>query len=274
LSEQPTKYLKRETSEIDSKLIHTSPLPVTVLGVHIVDLPAAEIVSSVISTVIAGERGIFVYVNIYALNLAHSLPWFRNFLNNAALAYCDGFGVLLGARLAGFSLSHRSTPPDWISDLAAESTSKMLRIFLLGGRPGVAERAASSLTRQHPGLQVCGVHHGYFDTRQGSADNKALIRTINEQEADILLVGMGMPLQEKWLEDNWSQLKTRVALPVGALLDYLSGEKRRPPDWMAKHGLEWAGRMYLEPRRLWRRYLLGIPLFFYLILRQKLGRVD
>jgi N-acetylglucosaminyldiphosphoundecaprenol N-acetyl-beta-D-mannosaminyltransferase len=274
LSEQPTKRDKEETRDVYPRLVRVSPVPVTLLGVGIVDLPASEIVSSVLNTVIAGERGVFVYINIYALNLAQSLPWFRDFLNNAALAYCDGFGVLLGARLAGYSLSHRSTPPDWISKLAAECASKSIRIFLLGGRPGVAERAASSLTIEHPGLQVCGVHHGYFDVTQGSSDNQGLIRAINEKEADLLLVGMGMPLQEKWLEENWSQLKTRVALPVGALLDYLSGEKRRPPGWMAKHGLEWVGRLYLEPSRLWKRYLLGIPHFYYLILRQKLGRVD
>lgn len=220
---------------------------------------------------IAGERAIFVYINVYAINLAQSLPWFRDFLNNATIAYCDGFGVLLGARLAGTPLTHRSTPPDWFSDLAAECASRAITIFLLGGRPGVAEQAALSLVRQHPGLLISGTHHGYFETEQRFTDNEELIQTINKSGSDILLVGMGMPLQEKWLDENCGHLKVKVALPVGALLDYIGHEKRRPPRWMTSYGLEWVGRLFIEPRRLWKRYLLGIPHFFFLILRHRLG---
>jgi N-acetylglucosaminyldiphosphoundecaprenol N-acetyl-beta-D-mannosaminyltransferase len=135
----------------------------------------------------------------------------------------------------------------------------------------VAARAATSLVQQHPGLQVNGTHHGYFESTVGCADNAALIQTINKTGSDILLVGMGMPLQEKWLAENWEHLHVKVALPVGALLDYLGDEKPRPPLWMTNHGLEWAGRLLLEPGRLWRRYLLGIPHFFYLIIQHKLG---
>ena len=271
MSEHPTNSSEDGLKDANAKRRGTAPAPVTLLGVRLVDLSAAEIVAAIIDTVKAGDRGIFAYVNIHALNLAHAQPWLRDFFNNATLAYCDGFGVLLGARLAGLSLRHRSTPPDWISSLAGGCAANALRIFLLGGQPGVAEGAAAALLREHPDLQICGVHHGFFDPRQGSAENQELVRTINEQGAHLLLVGMGMPLQEKWLAENWSQLNLNVALPVGALLDYLSGTKRRPPAWMAQHGLEWAGRLYREPRRLWRRYLLGIPHFFYLILKHRLG---
>jgi N-acetylglucosaminyldiphosphoundecaprenol N-acetyl-beta-D-mannosaminyltransferase len=271
LSGQPTNSSSEEIKIINLKLKYTHATSITLLGVHIHDLSKSEIVTSVMRTVIAGEQAIFVYVNIYAINLAQTLPWFRNFLNNAACAYCDGFGVLLGSRFAGSPLTYRSTPPDWIADLAYQCASRALTIFLLGGRPGVAERAAVALIQQNPGLRISGVHHGYFDTTQASIDNQGIIRAINELSPDILLVGMGMPLQEKWLDENVQHLKVKVALPVGALLDYMADEKRRPPRWMTNNGLEWAGRLFLEPRRLWRRYLLGIPYFYYLILSHRLG---
>jgi N-acetylglucosaminyldiphosphoundecaprenol N-acetyl-beta-D-mannosaminyltransferase len=271
LSRQSTNSSRRKSRVIDPDLENIHPAAIDLLGVHIHNLSKSDIVSSIIGKVIAGERAIFVYINIYAINLAQSLPWFRDFLNDAAIAYCDGFGVLLGARLVGTQLTHRSTPPDWISDLAAECASRAITIFLLGARPGVAERAALSLVRQHPGLRISGTHHGYFGTEQRGTANEELIQTINESGSDILLVGMGMPFQEKWLDENCGHLKVKVALPVGALLDYIGHEKRRPPRWMTSYGLEWVGRLFIEPRRLWKRYLLGIPHFFFLVLRHRLG---
>jgi N-acetylglucosaminyldiphosphoundecaprenol N-acetyl-beta-D-mannosaminyltransferase len=270
LSGQSTNSSKPESGVTDPKHEGKHSAYVDLLGVHLHDLSKSEIVSSIIDTINAGERAIFVYVNIYAINLAHTLPWFRNFLNKAEAAYCDGFGVLIGARLAGYQLLHRSTPPDWIFDLAVECASRGITIFLLGGRSGVAERAASFLIQQLPELHINGSHHGYFDPTPAGVDNNNLVQRINQTGSDILLVGMGMPLQEAWLDENWEHLNIKVALPVGALLDYMGEEKHRPPYWMTKYGLEWAGRLFFEPRRLWKRYLLGIPKFFFMVFRQRL----
>jgi N-acetylglucosaminyldiphosphoundecaprenol N-acetyl-beta-D-mannosaminyltransferase len=98
-----------------------------------------------------------------------------------------------------------------------------------------------------------------------------VLQAINATSPDILLVGLGMPIQERWLMENWGFVKAKVALPVGALFDYLAGEIPRAPHWMTDHGLEWLGRLIVEPRRLWRRYLLGNPRFLWLVLKQRLG---
>lgn len=241
------------------------------LGVEIDDVPQAALVTSIINLIRSGDRGIFVYINIHAINLALDLPWFLDFLNHSYCAYCDGAGVLLGAQLAGSKLTNRSSPPDWIASLATECETRSIKWFLLGGHPGVSERAAAFLTHQFPELLIIGTHHGYFDTTPDGEDNAMLIDKINDASPDILLIGMGMPLQEKWLNENWHKLNVKVALPVGALLDYLAGSKRRPPQWMARHGLEWAGRLISEPGRLWKRYLIGIPRFFFSVLWLRLG---
>ncbi len=243
---------------------------VRLLGVTIVDLPAEAIVHQIERALQQRQKSIFQYINMHAINLAQDLPWFKAFINQATIPYCDGYGVLWAARLSGASLRYRSTPPDWIDHLASMCCRCGYSLFLLGGKPGVAEKAGKRLLSKHPDLQISGHLHGYFDKAPGCPENDRVIQAINAAQTDILVVGMGMPVQERWLMENWPRLDVQVALPVGSLLDYLAGVRVRFPAWMTNRGLEWLGRLVAEPRRLWKRYLLGIPRIFFLVLRQRL----
>jgi len=126
-----------------------------------------------------------------------------------------------------------------------------------GVSPGVADQAALKLITKYPQLLIVGTYHGYFDKTHGSQENELIVQAINRLDVDILLVGMGMPVQEKWLKENWPRLNCRVALPIGAAFDYLAGTTRRAPHWLTDHGFEWLGRLLVEPGRLWRRYVVG-----------------
>jgi N-acetylglucosaminyldiphosphoundecaprenol N-acetyl-beta-D-mannosaminyltransferase len=247
---------------------------VLILGVRIHTLPVEDLLSTVEHTVLRGDRAIIANVNVHAMNLAYDLPWFRQFLNQSKVVFCDGFGVKWGARFLGYRMPYRYTPPDWIDRLAETTCRNDFSLFFLGARPGVAERAAARLRERFPSLRVVGTHHGYFDKTPGGSENEAIIKKINAVKPNILIVGFGMPLQERWLMVNWSRIQVNVALPGGAVFDYVSGELRRAPRWMTDHGLEWLGRLLIEPRRLWRRYLVGNPLFFWRVLKQRLGRED
>lgn len=242
---------------------------VHVLGVRVDDLPLESLLISFDEVIQAQRSAVFAYVNIYAINLASGLPWFRQFLNDCELAYCDGAGVQLGARIGGGRIRYRLSPADWFRALCERAQERGYSMYFLGSRPGVAELAAKEVRRGMPGLAIVGMHHGYFDQAKGSADNRRLVQSINELDPEILVVAMGMPLQEAWIHDHLSDLSVRVILPVGALLDYVSGRLRRPPAWMSRNGLEWLGRLLIEPRRLWRRYLIGNPLFLWRVLRQR-----
>ena len=143
-------------------------------------------------------------------------------------------------------------------------------LFFLGGRPEIADKAAANLKRSFPSLQVLGTHHGYFNLSPDSAENIEVIQRINTLKPHILLVGLGMPLQEHWLMENWSKLDVNVGLSGGAVFDYISGELRRGPKWITDNGFEWLARLFIEPRRLWKRYIIGNPLFLYRILKQRL----
>ncbi len=242
-----------------------------IFTVKVDDLTSIEIMENIRQAIISSKKIMVSNVNIHALNLAYTLPWFRAFLNRSEIVFCDGFGVILGARLLGIRLRHRNTPPDWLGALSRLCAQQGYTLYFLGGQPGVAARAAQKLTASAPGLQVLGCQHGYFDKSPTSPENESVLAEINRLRPDLLLVGFGMPAQERWLQENWQRLPVHAALPVGAAFDYVAGEVRRAPRWMTDHGLEWLGRLLIEPRRLWQRYLIGNPLFFWRVLKQRLG---
>ncbi len=246
---------------------------VNLLGVRVCPLSAESLVNFISRTISEAGKARVVYVNIHAINLAQDHTWFRDFINESEVVYCDGFGIKWGAGLLGLRIPKRLTPPDWVAMLATECTRKHYSLFLLGAHPDVGELAGATLKQQFAGLNITGIQHGYFDTSYDSTENETVIHAINDTRPDILLVGLGMPLQERWLMENWDRLNIKVALPVGALFDYLADKIPRAPHWMTDHGLEWLGRLIIEPRRLWRRYLLGNPRFVWLVLKQWLRRM-
>ena len=116
-----------------------------------------------------------------------------------------------------------------------------------------------------PDLKIVGTHHGFFDKDSASSENRYVLAMINKLKPDILVVGFGMPAQEKWILENLNELHVHAVIPVGAFFDYLADEVERAPRWMTENGLEWLGRLTIEPNRLWKRYVIGNPLFFWRI---------
>jgi N-acetylglucosaminyldiphosphoundecaprenol N-acetyl-beta-D-mannosaminyltransferase len=215
------------------------------------------------------RRGVVLNVNAHCLNLLYGDDGLRRFFAAADVVFCDGAGVRLAARILGDRLPERITYADWLPRLAALAEERGLTLFFLGGRPGVAEEAACRLPESHPELKIVGVRHGYFDHRAGSPENKTVLAEINTASPDVLLLGLGMPLQERWLMENLQDLDFGVALTGGAVFDYASGRLRRGPRLLTDNGFEWLARLLVEPRRLWRRYLLGNPLFLVRVLAQR-----
>ena len=234
-----------------------------VLGVRIHDVDAKDIVAFIAQVCQAGGKGIVSNVNIQAMNIASAQPWFHDFLNRSALVFCDGFGVSLASVILRQGWIRRNTPPDWMEEMMPVAVRDNLSLYFLGTRCDVIEKAAQVYQARYPGLRIVGCHDGYFDKSPESPANLALVEGINRLQPDILVVGLGMPLQEQWILENWEHLQVKVAVPVGAMFDFIAGDTLRAPRWITDHGLEWLSRLVIEPRRLWRRYILGIPLFFW-----------
>ncbi len=240
---------------------------VRLLGVRIHTLSVQSLLDLTEKIILSNKKTIIANVNVNAMNLAYTQPRFRKFLDNADVVFCDGHGVRLGAILAGLNIPHRYTIPDWIDLLASMCVRHELSMYFLGARPGIAADAAKKLYGQVPGVRIVGTDHGYFDKTPGSEENEFIIQNINRVNPNILLVGFGMPCQELWLLENWRRIRANVAFPVGALFDYMTGRLYRPPRWITDNGFEWLSRLIVEPCRLWKRYLLGNPMFFWRILK-------
>ena len=243
-----------------------------ILGIRVDRLGRDDLFGLVLECVKRRERSIVANVNAHAMNLACDHSWFRRFLNGSRAVYCDGAGVILGARILGRPAPPRLPLSDWAESLVAVAAGRNASVGFLGGRPGVAECAAERMRERYAGLRIAMAHHGYFDKTPDSPGNLEVVRRVNDTRPDILFVGFGMPLQEKWLDENWGRLDGAcVAIPGGAIIERLAGELPRVHPWLVRHGLEWLGRLVREPRRLWRRNLIGIPAYLGRVMAERLG---
>jgi N-acetylglucosaminyldiphosphoundecaprenol N-acetyl-beta-D-mannosaminyltransferase len=208
------------------------------------------------------DRGRVYFVNAHCLNVARRDSDYRQALAESEVVLADGSGLLIGSRLLGIPVRHNLNGTDLVPRLLERAGAESCRVFLLGGRPGVAAAVATVLGERYPGLVVAGVQHGYLTPEL----ERETLASIAEAKPDILIVAMGVPLQEGWLHEHWERLPVTLGIAAGGLFEFMSGRHPRAPRWMRRVGLEWSFRLMLEPRRLWRRYLVGNAVFMARVL--------
>lgn len=254
-------------------LPQTSQLPnrnVYLLGRRMTLMTVPAIVEA-ISSAIAQERQLTIgNYNVHSFNLSMQLPWFHSFLQTADIAHCDGMGVIKALEFLGMNLprEYRVSYTVLMPALLEECESKGLKMFLLGSKPQSLAMALKNLREEYPNAGFAG-QHGYFP-RDSAQANAMVIEAINAAQPDILLVGMGMPLQEEWVLRHREQLNVKAILVGGAIIDRLAGQVSDCPAIISNMGLEWSYRLLREPRRLGVRYLLGNPAFVCQIMLAKL----
>lgn len=202
-----------------------------------------------------------VTINPEGIWLAQNDAEFRQIIDKAALVTADGSGVLWAAAQLGQHLPERVTGIDLLQQLCARAAEQGWRQFLLGAEPGVAEQAAQALQQRYPGLIVAGTENGFFAGRE-----QQVVEKIAASGADILFVGLGMPLQEKWIYQHGSTLNCKLAIGVGGSFDVLAGKVKRAPRTWQKLRMEWLWRLLQDPKR-WRRYLV-IPKYMLAVKKQ------
>ena len=206
---------------------------------------------------------------------------YQAILKSADLVTPDGAGILWAATTLNHPLPERVTGIDIIHNICRLAAKKGYSLYLLGSYPGVTSEAALNLTRKYPGIKIAGTHHGYFggggrencgDVKEGNSgknkDEEKIIAEIKEKRPDVLLVGMGVPKQEKWISKNLDKLDVPVCMGVGGSFDVLSGRIPRAPLWMQRHGMEWIYRSIKQPNRAFRTLAL-----FYFIWLVILGKI-
>jgi exopolysaccharide biosynthesis WecB/TagA/CpsF family protein len=226
-----------------------------VMGHVIANVSLATATQDIVTLASAAKPTRIVFVNAHVVNSAIHDATYRRTVALADIRYADGSGLAIAARIAGDHLADNVNGTDMLPLLAAEASTHGVKLFLLGGVPGAAAQSVETLVALGHAAAIAGSHHGYFD--HGSLAEKAVIEAINASGADIVLVGMGVPVQDEWIANNAGRMTAPVLIGVGGLFDFYSGRKSRAPRVLRSLGLEWTWRLALEPGRMWRRYLIG-----------------
>ena len=252
------EYLSSAVNEPAIESRNPNPRPRSdVLGVKIDTVSTEDLLTRIEDLVADRRPRQITYVNAHCILNYLKDPGYAQIVDKSEIVYADGQGVVWASRFSETRLPERVNAGDFSPEFARFCVRNRYRVYLLGGRPEVLESLVRGLSEWLPDLDIVGYHHGYF----GDEGESAVVEDIRSLNVDILLVGMGVPRQEEFIDRNIDNLGAAICWGVGALFEYFSGHRKRCPFWMRTFGVEWLFRLCLEPRRLWRRYLLGNPLF-------------
>lgn len=233
-----------------------------ILGVPIWAIPQKSLPNLISGLIESAGKHLFMYVNAHTVNIAQRDFEYKRILNSASVVYSGGIGPVLASKILGQPLPERAPTPDFIDEVFAKAQRKKWSIYLLGTKEKSLKLFISQLKQKFPKLNICGFHHGYFT----QDEDQIILDEINSLKPTLLIVGMGTPKQEKWVNDNMHQLNVKAFWVVGALFDVMAGILPRAPKWIQALGLEWLFRLLQEPKRLWRRYLVGNAIFIIAVI--------
>lgn len=234
---------------------------VAVLDVMIDAVTMTEAVEVLESYILQSQPHLVATANAEMVMMAQKDKELALILDKADLVVPDGAGVVWAARYRGFEVPERVAGYDLVQSFLARAAKKEYRIFLFGGAPGIAEQAKVVAENRYPGVQIVGTRNGFF------TEEKAVLDEINASGANVLLVALGVPKQEKWLARNLGKLNVAVAIGVGGTFDVMAGTVKRAPLWMQRANLEWLFRLALQPQRALR--MLALPRFVLRVILQK-----
>ena len=243
---------------------------IEILGVSVTPYTISQLNGLIRKCIDADERRIIAHQNLHGVYYYYRDKEIRSFFLDAHYVHVDSMPMILLAKFMGSPVqrSQRVTFVDWTMPLFQEASSHGWRVFYLGSRPGVALRGRRVLEKQFSHLDLV-VQHGYFNDTPGHRENEDVINRINDFGPHVLMVGMGMPRQERWIMRNFPRLHANVIMNCGACIDYVAGVTPTPPRWLGRIGLEWLCRLMYEPRRLWKRSFYE-PLFLLRLLLKDL----
>ncbi|GGN38148.1 WecB/TagA/CpsF family glycosyltransferase [Deinococcus daejeonensis] len=209
--------------------------------------------------------------NLHSVYLAQRDPEMARAYDRADAVHIDGMPLIWLSRLTSNPLKpeNRLTCLDWIEELISTWGKSGKRIFVLGGQPGVADHFVAHILKNDPDLHIAS-HHGYF----GDHGEAEVVRLIRDFKPDVLLLGLGMPLQEKWALRHIDSLGVPLVWTLGAFMDLFAGVQVTPPRWLARLGFEGVFRLFANPRRLWRRYLVEPPALLFHFVRGRIFRTQ
>jgi N-acetylglucosaminyldiphosphoundecaprenol N-acetyl-beta-D-mannosaminyltransferase len=245
---------------------------ISLLGIPIDSVTMGEALEKIERLIEARKPSLVTTPNVDVLVQLQSDAEFRRVYEKAALVVPDGVPLLWAGNFLGTPFKEKVSGSDLFIEFCPLAAKKCYKIYLIGAMPGVAAKAAEILRARHPGLQIVGTYSPPFGFEKDEAECARIVEQVREAKPDVLFIGLGSPKQEKWSGRFMEKHGVPVSIGVGISFDYVAGTVKRAPRWMQKAGLEWSFRLCMEPKRLWKRYLVNDPKFFWWIAKQKCGK--
>jgi N-acetylglucosaminyldiphosphoundecaprenol N-acetyl-beta-D-mannosaminyltransferase len=239
----------------------------TFAGIKIDNFSLTEVKEKIIEIIEKGKKSYIVTPNAAHIVLLQKDKEFYEVYKNATLVLADGISIVWTSRFLGTSLKERITGADLFGEICKIANKKGKSLFILGGTGGVEKIAENKLKMMYPNIEAFS-YSPPFGFENDKKESSKIINMINMSNADIFFVCVGSPKSEKWIYKHLNILNIKVACPFGAALDFFAGIKKRAPKWMQNAGLEWFWRLIRDPRRLWKRYLIGNIIFIWIILKE------
>lgn len=235
---------------------------VDLLGIGISQITIQELLSEIERCIVQRLQFTITYVNFHSTNLTNSIQHLPDLFRTFNIVYPDGIAIKWALRSLGYLKTNNSYilrgTEIWAPYMYSRAAEQNWGIYLFGGHPGFAAKSAVNLKNFIPGIRIVGTHHGFL---RSDEELHEVINEINRSGAVILLVGMSQPKQEEWIITNKNQLHATVIIAVGGYFDKVSKSAVPYPEWVNRYSLFWLSRLLKEPKRLWKRYTLGIAVF-------------
>ena len=237
---------------------------IDLLGCPISKIDMNDCLRQIERFIYSGKAHQLVVVNAAKLLRMQEDTELKDIILAADLVGADGVPIVWASNILGTPLPGRINGTDLMEKLIDLAAEKKYRIYFFGAEEEVVEKVVEVCKAMYPDLQVAGWRNGYFKPEE----ENEIVREIRNSKADILLVGMGTPMKEKFVYENLKELNVPVCHGVGGSFDVLAGKVKRAPVWMQRNGLEWFYRLIQEPGRLWKRYLVGNTMFVWLVFKK------
>ncbi len=242
------------------------------LGVKITNCTFDEVLAHCEESIVSKKIKTYFTPNVDFLVKAQKDEYFKNILNSSDVNFPDGKPLIWVSRYLKTPLKEKVSGSSLFFKLCELSVLKGYRIFLLGAASGVAELAKKKLENKYPGIQISGVYSPSLGFEKNQAEIDQILTMLKASNSDILVVGMGAPKQEKFIQKYKNTYLIPVSLGLGGTIDFAAGAQKMPSEWIKRSGLGWLYRLILNPRKFWKRYILEDLVFFKYVYQQKRGR--
>lgn len=221
-----------------------------------------QLISTIVKWGKKHKKAKVLNMNTYGVVTFLNNKKYADIINSADIIYPDGWGPVIASKFERSKLKSRMTGGDFIHDLLKTIEKERLKIYLLGCEHETVKKTSLSIRKRYPIIKICGYKSGFFDRKSETK----IVNNLKKVKPNIVIVGMGIPIQEHFINKNWENLPDAVYLGMGGIFYYIAEIKSRAPVWMRKMSFEWLYRLFQEPRRLWRRYtIINIKFIYYVI---------